>query len=179
MGARLPSPEERRLLEQALYAARHAYAPYSRFAVGAVAVAGSGAVYEGVNVENASYPVGQCAERVALGALVTGGERQVTTVAVAAADGVDLLPCGACLQALAEFGTPTVVARVEGRVVALPLDDLLTAPFARASGAAGGKGPAAPGAAPPGLPAAAPPPFGRSAAAVESTGAADELRDTS
>jgi len=143
VGVRPPSPEEARLLDRAAHAARHAYAPYSRFAVGAVVVGGSGAVYEGVNVENASYPVGQCAERVALGALVTAGERQVSTVAVAAADGVDLLPCGACLQALAELGTPTVVARVDGRIVALPLDDLLTAPFSHASGAARRAEPAA------------------------------------
>ncbi|GEM_PF-712519 len=177
MGARPPSPEERRLLDRALRVAHHAYAPYSGFAVGAVLVGGSGAVYEGVNVENASYPVGQCAERVALGALVTAGERQVITVAVAAADGVDLLPCGACLQALAELGTPTIVARVEGRIVALPLDALLTAPFAHASGAADGRRPAAPGPAAPCPPAAAPSPPG--AAAVESTGATGGLEDAS
>ncbi|MBM3147054.1 MAG: cytidine deaminase [Actinobacteria bacterium] len=179
MGARPAGPEERRLFDRALRVARHAYAPYSRFAVGAVVAGASGVVYEGVNVENASYPVGQCAERVALGALVTAGERQLTTVAVAAADGIDLLPCGACLQALAELSAPTVVARFDGRVVALPLGDLLTAPFAHASGAAGRREPAAAGL-PPACPsAAAPSPPDPGAAAAEAGREAGELQDTS
>jgi len=120
---------EREWLAEAAAVASRAYAPYSGFAVGAVAVAPSGRRAAGVNVENASYPVGQCAERVALGSLVTAGERRLAAVAVAAADGGDLLPCGACLQALSEFGDPAIVARVGGRPTVFRLQELLRSPF--------------------------------------------------
>jgi cytidine deaminase len=83
----------------------------------------------GVNVESASYPVGLCAERAALAAAVTAGSLRLTAVAVAAADGRDLLPCGACLQALAEFGPPAIVARAGGELRVFGLRALLTAPF--------------------------------------------------
>ena len=64
----------------------------------------AGATFTGVNVENASYPVGLCAERAALAAAVTAGERRFAALAVATASGAPILPCGACLQAFAEFG---------------------------------------------------------------------------
>jgi cytidine deaminase len=128
-GGRGPKPEETALLERAQTVAASAYAPYSRFRVGAVVIAGSGHEYAGVNVENASYPVGQWAERSALGAAATAGERSLTTVAVASPDG-DALPCGACLQALSEFGDPVVVARADGVARAWQLRDLLRSPFA-------------------------------------------------
>ena len=131
-GGRDPDPGEVALLERALAAAAAAYAPYSHFRVGAVVVAASGRRYSGVNVENAAYPVGQCAERVALGAAVTAGERGLRAVAVASPDG-DALPCGACLQARSEFGDPVVVARAAGVARAWRLRDLLRAPFASAS----------------------------------------------
>ena len=132
-GGRPADDEERQLLREAEEAASHAYAPYSGFRVGAVAMAGSGRRAAGVNVENASFPVGQCAERVALGSLVAAGERDLAVVAVAAADGTDLLPCGACLQALSEFGDPRIVARVGGDPTVFPLHELLTAPFCMAT----------------------------------------------
>lgn len=109
--------------------ARHGHAPYSGFRVGAVAVGASGRRYRGVNVENAALPAGLCAERAALAALVTGGEQAVQVVAVAAANGDDCLPCGFCLQALAEFGDPLIVAQTGGAVRAVPLGVLLPAPF--------------------------------------------------
>jgi len=120
---------QRELYEEARVAARHAYAPYSRFFVGAMAEGASGARWRGVNVENAAYPAGVCAERVALGALVAGGEREVRTIAVATADGRDVAPCGLCLQALAELGDPDVVCRVGGQVRVFALHELLAAPF--------------------------------------------------
>jgi len=126
-------PRQLGLYEEARDVAGRAYAPYSGFAVGAVIVGPSGRLHRGVNVENASYPAGVCAERVALGAMATGGEREARTVAVATADGRDALPCGLCLQALAEFGDPDIVCRVGGEVRAFALRDLLTAPFAAAS----------------------------------------------
>jgi len=118
------------LLDAARRAAANAYAPYSGFRVGAIVETADGRRFAGVNVENASYPVGQCAERVALGALVTaGGGRQVAAVAVATAASDDVLPCGACLQALAEFGEPAVIVQHNGRPVVFALRELLAAPF--------------------------------------------------
>jgi cytidine deaminase len=129
---RAPEPSELLLFEEARSLAERAYAPYSGFAVGAVVVGPSGQRHHGVNVENASYPAGLCAERAALAAMVAGGERSVRSVAVAALDGQDCLPCGLCLQALAEFGDPAVVARRDGDIRVVQLTDLLTVPFAAA-----------------------------------------------
>lgn len=127
---RAPTAAELELHAQAREVASRAYAPYSGYAVGAVVTGPSGVARRGVNVENASYPAGVCAERVALGALVAGGERRVDAVAVAAADGRDVVPCGLCLQALAEFGDPAIVGVVDGHVRVFGLRELLTAPFA-------------------------------------------------
>jgi cytidine deaminase len=129
--SRTPEVAERLLFQEALDLAEHAYAPYSGHAVGAVAVGPSGRGHHGVNVENASSPAGLCAERAALAALVAGGERELRFVAVAALDGSDCLPCGMCLQALAEFGDPEIVARAGGEVSVLRLHELLTSPFTR------------------------------------------------
>ena len=134
---------ERRLWERAKAAAALAYAPYSGLRVGAALATVAGATFSGVNVENAAYPVGLCAERAALAAAVSAGERRFAALAVATESGAPILPCGACLQALAEFGEIEVVVRApaaesaargepagelaELRVVAL--GELLRAPF--------------------------------------------------
>ena len=128
--SRAPEPAERLLFEEAATLLDNAYAPYSGFAVGAVVVGPSGRSHHGVNVENASYPAGLCAERAALAAMVAFGERSVRSVAVAAVGGRDCLPCGLCLQALSEFGDPEIVARLGGEVRVTTLSELLTAPFA-------------------------------------------------
>ncbi len=91
------------LLSKAKTAKEGAYAPYSRFRVGAALVGKSGRVYTGANVENASYSVTCCAERVALFKAVTDGEREFAVIAVTS-DSQDLTyPCGVCRQALYEF----------------------------------------------------------------------------
>lgn len=127
--------------------ATNAYAPYSGYKVGAAVTGPVGRAHVGVNVENASYPAGLCAERVALGAAVAAGERALTAVAVATADGRDAVPCGACLQALAELGDSDVVFRIGGELRVLALHELLTAPFAvlaRADAAADRRSPERP-----------------------------------
>jgi cytidine deaminase len=92
------------LLKMAEDAKKGAYVPYSRFRVGAALLGKSGRVYTGANVENASYPVTCCAERVALFKAVIEGEREFDAIAVTS-DSNDLTwPCGVCRQALAEFG---------------------------------------------------------------------------
>lgn len=97
----------RKLIETALTARRWAYAPYSHYPVGAALLTTSGRIYAGVNVENAAYPTGMCAERVAVYKAVSEGERQFTAIAVATSNGG--MPCGSCRQVLAEFGLDTVV----------------------------------------------------------------------
>jgi cytidine deaminase len=126
---RTPTSDERHLWQQAAAVATQAYAPYSQVQVGAAVQSDAGTVHLGVNVESAAYPAGMCAERVALGAAVTAGAAALRTVAVAAAGDRDVLPCGACLQALAEFGDPVVVGRTGGELRACKLSELLTTPF--------------------------------------------------
>src|SRR6185436_1748079 len=91
------------MLDVARQALANAHAPYSRFRVGACLRAASGRLYAGCNVENAAYPVGQCAEATAIGAMIAAGERGIVE-AVVVTEGAELCaPCGRCRQQLAEF----------------------------------------------------------------------------
>jgi cytidine deaminase len=102
------SVEERQaLIDLANEARKRAYAPYSNYHVGAALRAKSGRIFTGVNVENAAYPDGMCAERVAVFKAVSEGERDFDVVAVVTDNGGT--PCGSCRQVLAEFGLDTVV----------------------------------------------------------------------
>ncbi len=91
------------LVAAARAAARQAYAPYSRYAVGAAVEADDGRVFTGCNVENASYGLTICAERAAVCAAVSAGVRRIRRVAIAASGPAVPYPCGACRQVLAEF----------------------------------------------------------------------------
>jgi cytidine deaminase len=95
------------LIQSALEARKWAYAPYSHYKVGAALLTASGRVYDGVNVENAAYPNGICAERVAAFKAVSEGEREFSAIAVVTSNGGS--PCGACRQVLSEFGGDTLV----------------------------------------------------------------------
>ena len=97
----IPSEKIAVLVDAARGARKNAYAPYSRYAVGAAALAASGNIYTGGNVENASYGLTVCAERVAVWAAAAAGEREIVAIAVATPNGAT--PCGACRQVLAEF----------------------------------------------------------------------------
>ena len=91
------------LLAAALAVRANAYAPYSNFAVGAAVRSASGRIFAGTNVENASYPVGTCAEAGAIAAMIAAGERRIVEVLVLGEGTRPLTPCGACRQRLAEF----------------------------------------------------------------------------
>jgi cytidine deaminase len=113
------------LLGLADAAAARAYAPYSRFHVGCAVLARDGRVIEGVNVENASYPLGVCAERAAFSRAVAEGYRPGDFVVAA----ITASPCGGCRQWLAEMAVERVVFRNGGRVVTMTVDELLPEQF--------------------------------------------------
>lgn len=105
----------RDLFEAALAAQARAYAPYSRFLVGAAVRGPSGRIYAGCNVENASYAAGTCAEAGAVAAMIAGGERRIVE-ALVIGDGEALVtPCGICRQRLREFGAPDVKVHIADR----------------------------------------------------------------
>ena len=113
------------LVEAAWKVREAAYAPYSNFAVGAALLAADGRVFTGCNVENISYGLTNCAERVAIGAAVAAGAREFLAVAVVADTGVPISPCGACRQVLAEFRVPKVMLANRTERIEFSLDDLL------------------------------------------------------
>jgi cytidine deaminase len=119
-----------RLIEAARRAQAHAYAPYSRFPVGAAVLGSDGRVFEGCNVENSSFGLTVCAERNAVAAAVVAGARPAAVAVVA--NGKPVAPCGACRQVLAEFDAemPVVLASAagDGREVT-SLDALLPGAF--------------------------------------------------
>lgn len=124
--------DDKELVRAAMEAREHAYVPYSRYRVGAALLTRSGRVFTGANVENASYGLSVCAERVAAFKAATEDEREFEAIAVATDNGV--LPCGACRQVLAEFG-PTmrvIVADAHGNVRTYRLPDLLPGAFTQA-----------------------------------------------
>ena len=98
-----PIGEMKALLRVAMKAAKQSYSPYSRFPVGAALVTAKGEVFAGCNVENASFGLTICAERVALLKALSEGKRTFAVMAVVGGMGKAIRPCGACLQVLAEF----------------------------------------------------------------------------
>jgi cytidine deaminase len=99
------------LIRAALDAQQRAYCPYSNFPVGAAIRTASGRIYHGVNVENASFGLTICAERVAASAAVAAGEREFAEIAVVSRGGVS--PCGACRQFLAEFNPSLPIVMID------------------------------------------------------------------
>ena len=114
------------LLNAALSARERAYAPYSKFLVGAAVLAKSSKIYTGCNIENASYGLTVCAERNALFSAVGAGEREFTALCVVGDTEAPISPCGACRQVMAEFKVPRVIlANLKGDVKEYTLEELL------------------------------------------------------
>ena len=113
------------LLARADAIAARAYAPYSNFTVGCAVRCRDGTVVEGVNVENAAYPLGVCAERTAFSRAIVEGYRPGAFVVAA----ITASPCGGCRQWFAEMGVERVVFRNGGRVVEMTVDEILPEQF--------------------------------------------------
>lgn len=123
------------LLQAATAVRENAYAPYSRFKVGAALRAVSGAVYSGCNVENVAYPEGTCAEAGAIAAMVAAGETRIAEVLVIADSPEPVPPCGGCRQKIAEFAAQDVqvtLCTTDGKSRVMTVADLLPGVFTAA-----------------------------------------------
>ena len=131
----LSSLQRRRLVAAARRAAAAAYAPYSKFRVGAAVLTRSGQIFGGCNVENASYGLSNCAERTAVFKAIAAGRREIVAVAVYTPTRKPTLPCGACRQVLHEFGpaAEVVCACASPARVVTALDQLLPGAFGPAA----------------------------------------------
>ncbi len=125
----LTEEEKQRLHEAAREAARRSYSPYSHFNVGAAVLAEDGSMYLGTNVENASFGLTICAERVAICNAISDGHIDIIAIAVFAEKG-DVTPCGACRQFMAEFGEAIeVIFQRAGRLMSRSVATLLPEAF--------------------------------------------------
>lgn len=117
------------LIKAAKYASRNAYAPYSKFKVGAAVLTKDGSIFTGANVENASFSASICAERVAVASAVSAGKIEFLTLVIYTKDG-KTYPCGVCRQFLAEFGDfDIILADDSGRNTECKLSELLPNAF--------------------------------------------------
>lgn len=125
--------DDQRLLAAARRASERAYCDYSGFPVGAALLTDDGKVFDGCNIENASYGLTVCAERVAVFNAIAAGARRIVRIAVACPKGdparpSTLMPCGACRQVLAEFAARDLVVLIDG-IGPVPFRELLPQPF--------------------------------------------------
>lgn len=105
--------QKRKLVEKALQARKKAYAPYSRYFVGCVVIDNQGHIHTGCNVENASYPAGLCAERVAITKMISEGGKKISELILVGSSVDPVLPCGMCRQVIQEFGEKCTVISVD------------------------------------------------------------------
>jgi cytidine deaminase len=123
---------EMSLRDAAIRASENAYAPYSKFHVGAAMRTKKGTIFSGCNVENVAYPEGTCAEAGAIAAMAVAGEREIAEVYVVANGPKPVTPCGGCRQKLSEFAGPDVVvtmATLDGTSFQMTVAELLPGNF--------------------------------------------------
>ena len=118
--------EIQRLINRAIVARETSYSPYSHFGVGAALLCEDGRIYEGCNIENASYGLTNCAERTAIFKAVSEGQTKFKALAVVADTEGPCAPCGACRQVISEFGIPRIImANLRGDNTVVDLEGLL------------------------------------------------------
>tara|TARA_R110002167_G_scaffold95065_4_gene253403 strand:+ start:1222 stop:1632 length:411 start_codon:yes stop_codon:yes gene_type:complete len=120
------------LLNIALLAQKNAHAPYSHFQVGAALVDDTAQVYNGCNVENAAYPLGQCAEATAIGNMIVNGGKKIREILIASPNDDFCPPCGGCRQKIAEFAdkhTLVHLATQQGKIKTVTFSELLPLSF--------------------------------------------------
>ena len=124
-------PDYTALAQAARNARERAYAPYSRFPVGAAVLTASGQLFLGCNIENAAYPVTVCAERVALFAALAAGEREIVALAVTADTAGPVSPCGSCRQVIFELahGADIILTNLHDALLITTADVLLPGGF--------------------------------------------------
>jgi len=118
------------LIDTAKTASTHAHAPYSGYKVGAALLTKNGDIFTGCNIENASYPAGICAERVAIHNAISKGEKDFTAIAIYCNSDILFAPCGICRQVMAEFASDLVVIYAnDTQTMVSSLAELLPSPF--------------------------------------------------
>ena len=126
----MDSEEINTLIQFATVAREQSYSPYSNFAVGAALLCQDGTVYQGCNIENASYGMTNCAERTAIFKAVSEGHLLFQAIAVIADTEGPCAPCGACRQVMVEFNIPTIIlTNLKGHTQVYTLDELLPLSF--------------------------------------------------
>ena len=126
------TPADEALFSAAEAARARAYAPYSKFSVGAAILADDGNIYAGCNIENAAYPIGNCADASAIAAMVMGGGKRITRIFVTGPGKLPVTPCGGCRQRIREFAdltTPIIALGIEGEPLVTTLEALLPHSF--------------------------------------------------
>ncbi|MFX3623792.1 MAG: cytidine deaminase [Ectobacillus sp.] len=124
--------DPQQLIQEAIRAREAAYVPYSKFPVGAALLTAGGKVYNGCNVENASYGLTNCAERTAFFKAISEGDHEFAAIAVVAATDRPVSPCGACRQVMVEFCKPDTkvyLANLKGDVQEITVEQLLPGAF--------------------------------------------------
>ncbi|HNW91551.1 MAG TPA: cytidine deaminase [bacterium] len=131
MAKTISKAQAKKLIAAAAKARKNAYAPYSKFKVGAAVLSKKGKVFGGCNVENASYGLTCCAERTAIFKAVSEGHNQLTAIAIVFDDKALGSPCGACRQVIREFGIgmQVVLANLKGGYKIMTIDELLPLSF--------------------------------------------------
>ena len=126
------TPADQALFDAAERVRARAHAPYSKFSVGAAILADDGNIYAGCNIENAAYPLGNCAEASAIAAMIAGGGKRITRIFITGPGVEPVTPCGGCRQRIREFAdlaTPVICLGVEGTPLSTTLGALLPHSF--------------------------------------------------